>query len=149
MRSGFYVFFASCVVVLVGLSPAAAQNPELKALASAFEYPDAKPMTVGSSGTLYHSLVLTTDDLEAVVAFYKGKIDEELKGYCLHGTPDSKVSVLDDSFGPSSRDSGAAPSRPVEVKVLTEVAEAYYLTVVISRGAAEEETHIALIYALK
>jgi hypothetical protein len=152
MRKVVVVALGLLLALSAGLALAQrGQPPARRVPTPAFQallYPRHEEGGAGQSGAGYgHACYATADDLETVVAFYERATGEKL-------TPDEPGQCearpgwffCDDSVGPPRRGASERPRRPVAVRLLVKHAEAYDLTLVISRAAGEGHTHIVLDY---
>jgi hypothetical protein len=121
-----------------------------KAAYNAWKYPGAKERASGGIGNCEHALLTTNDDLDQVVAYYEKKTGQKLSPDAPGGSgggsgPNDDLHVFhDDSVQPDG-----TTARPVVVRVFTQRAKRYDVTLVISRAKGEEHTHVSLTYTQK
>jgi hypothetical protein len=139
-------------VVWIGIAPAQKNDPAKKL--DDWKYPEATLVSSGGVGDANHLLLVTKDPLEKVAAFYGKKVGQKLSnkpgdppgGSGVSGGTNGLTFFQDDSAEPGS---GPIKRRPVTVRIFVEHSKDHDLTLVISRGDAEEQTHIYVNYVPK
>jgi hypothetical protein len=120
------------------------QKAETKKAAEAYLYPQAEAVntTTRSMETVYTTKLTSKDDAKKVYQWYRKKLDVD--DLISEGLLSSDKQI--DAIAEYTTEARAfQPARPLELYVLvSRRVNAYTITVVVSRGKDEKETHIAL-----